>query len=77
MEINKALYFYIYINCILTKKETWGNTQTEKVRGRRPGDGGDDSEGITALMDKLGLRGERVNLISLERTHGTSLSHEG
>ena len=46
--------------------------RTEKVRGRRPGDGGDDPKGITALMGKLVPRGARVNLINLERTHGTS-----
>ena len=63
---------------ILTKRETWGNTpDQESKRKNKPGDGGDDSKGITALMGKLGQRGARVNLINLERTHGTSLSHKG
>ena len=76
MEINKTLYFYIYVlNYILTKREPGVTPRTEKVRGRRPGDGGDDPEGITVLRSKLGLRGVRVNLINLERTHWTSLSH--
>ena len=56
----------IYIlNYILTKREPGVTPRTEKVRGRRPGDGGDDPEGITVLMGKLGLRRKRrVNLIN-------------
>ena len=78
MEINKALYFYIYIlNYIITKREPGVTPRTEKGRGRRPGDGGDDPKGITALMGKLGLRGAQINLRNLKRTHGTSVSHEG